>query len=119
MEGHSVNLPVTTYNCKHFNDLKCKYIKAIFERSDFLFLQEHCLFKSQFSQFNKIYNSVVFTCTSAMDETVPLVGRPHGGCGIFWRSSVQNKVDIIKCKSNHEYHSHWPYDTVKPWTSSI
>ena len=35
-----------------------------------------------------------------MDETVPLVGRPHGGTCILWKSSLKNRIDIINCVSN-------------------
>ena len=39
------NLTITTYNCKHFNDSKLPYINFLLKSSDFLLLQEHCLYK--------------------------------------------------------------------------
>ena len=94
------HIKISTYNCKHFNDYKVKYIKYVLGQCDFMFLQEHCLFKSQFDKLYSIDNDICFCATSAMDEGVLLSGRPHGGCSIIWKSSVIHKVDIISCESN-------------------
>ena len=35
----------------------------------------------------------------SMDESVPLIGRPYGGCSIIWSSNTSCKVDRIECIS--------------------
>lgn len=96
----AVNLSLTTYNCKHFGVTKHKYIKDLLVNHDFILLQEHCLFASQFSRFSELGSDIAFTASSAMTESVQLVGRPYGGTCILWKSRLKNRVDIIKCTSS-------------------
>ena len=35
----------------------------------------------------------------SMDESVPLIGRPYGGCSIIWSSNTSCKVGRIECIS--------------------
>ena len=45
------SLSVMSYNCKHFKDTGLAYFKEISKISDFIMLQEHCLYKNQFPDF--------------------------------------------------------------------
>ena len=38
--------------------------------------------------------------TSAMDESVHLVGRPFGGCAIVWSASLKDSITKIECPCN-------------------
>ena len=78
---------VSSYNCKLFGDTKIPFIKTILQHTDFLLIQEHGLYKSNFDKLYLIDASINYHACSAMDENIPLAGRPHGGCGIIWKSN--------------------------------
>ena len=90
------SLKIKSYNCKNFSTNKYGFIKQLFKSCELLLLQEHCLFESMFDRFCEIDNSMGFTATSAMDESLELRGRPHGGCVILWKSNVNYKVEKIE-----------------------
>ena len=74
---------------------KFDYIKDVMNKCDFLFLQEHCLFENQAHVLGNI-GEVSYLLSSAMDESKPLIGRPHGGTAIIWNNNIGCKVDLIK-----------------------
>ncbi len=39
------------------------------------------------------------TGESSMDESIPRLGRPHGGCAIVWRPEISASVTPVNC--NH------------------
>ena len=91
-------LTCVSYNCGGGVDkLKLPFIKTIFQESDFLFLQEHCLFKSQLGVFDDIDEGVGKHGVSAMDENVLSRGRPHGGVAIVWNKNIACKVTPVLC----------------------
>ena len=77
----------------------CKVFSYLF---DFLFIQEHFLFESQFHNFSKIADNVAFCAVSAMNENEMLSGRLHGGCGIIWKATMENKVEVIETYNNRK-----------------
>lgn len=97
MASKLLNLSVITYNCKGFDDRKVTFSKDLFNKCDFLLLQEHWLYKSMFNELCRIDKNASFCATSAMDESVILQGRRHGGCAIIWRSNLSYKVKSIDC----------------------
>ncbi len=54
MNIHSCKLSIITYNCEHADDTRLPFIKQLFNQCDFLLLQEHGLYRSQFGWFDKI-----------------------------------------------------------------
>ncbi len=55
-------------------DSRLSFLKELYHKSDFLILQEHGLYKSQFGWFNKLGIDVDKNGASAMDETKILKG---------------------------------------------
>ena len=95
--GH---LSVISYNCKHFNSnnvFKIDFIENLMLNVDFMFLQEHWLYKSQFDKLQSICNGVNVIATSSMDESAPRAGRPYGGCAILWKQNLVCKYSEITC----------------------
>ena len=82
-------LKIITYNCKHFVTTgdKYKFMDNLFLDCDFLLLQEHWLYKSEFPKLLSLGSSTDMTAVSATDESIHRVGRPFGGCAIVWRAS--------------------------------
>ena len=99
MASKLLNLSVTTYNCKGFDERKVTFIKDLFNKCDFLLLQEHWLYKSMFHELCRIDKNASFCATSSMNESVILQGRRHGGCAIIWRSNLSYKVKSIDCNN--------------------
>ena len=93
------NLSLTSYNCEHADDIRLPFMKQIFSQCDFLFIQEHGLFKSSLSWFNALGDDVCIHGVSAMDEGQLIRGRPHGGAAIMWRSTLGHHVSAISLDS--------------------
>ena len=93
------NVTCISYNCSYANDVKLPFLKELFEQCDFLMLQEHGLYKSQFQWFDNIQNGIGKHGESAMDENQLLRGRPHGGVAILWNPKLKSKITPISCSS--------------------
>ena len=76
------------------------FLRQLFDCCDFMMLQEHGLYKSQFGWFDKLGDNVCKHGASAMDETKILKGRPNGGVAIVWKSSIKAKVSIVDFESD-------------------
>ena len=99
MNNSSTNeLTFCTYNCQSFNSSKVTFVKELLNKCDIIFVQEHCKFEEQLEEFLSL-GDVCYCGSSSMDTNVPLVGRPHGGSAILWRSNFKHKVSTIKTHS--------------------
>ena len=91
---------------------------------DLSFLQELCMYQSEFHKLLSLGGSTDMMATSAMDESVHKllspggstdmiatsamdesvyrVGRPFGGCAIVWSASLKGSISItkIECPCN-------------------
>ncbi len=96
--GTSNKLKLASFNCKHirFQGSKFEFIKQVMQQSVIMFIQEHCLFESQLSKFKNICEDTDMTGKSSMNETIPLIGHPHGGCG----ESIKPILNVISVRSN-------------------
>ncbi len=92
-------LTYISYNCEYDGDFRLSFLKELYQKSDFLILQEHSLYKSQFGWFNKLGIDVGKHAASAMDETKNLQGRPRGGSAILWKGSLNTKVIPVEYDS--------------------
>lgn len=95
-------LRLTSYNCKHFCSSGDKYtfIDTLMCNTDFLLLQETCLYETAFHKLLSLGSDSDMVGSSAMDESVHRVGRPFGGTAIIWNSSIRGKISKIECKCN-------------------
>ena len=83
-----------------FNETKAKFINSLVDSADFILLQEHWLHNSTLNVLDTIRPGILYVASSAMCENIPLVGRPHGGCAILWKSNFSHKVEKIECRSD-------------------
>lgn len=94
------DLTIATYNCKFFDTDtspdKLLYMNDVFSKCDYLCIQEHWLYESQFHRFDSLSSDdVVYCSVSAMDPDIQRSGRPHGGTAIIWRRNVSYKTEVI------------------------
>ena len=89
-----------SYNCKHFGVDKYVIMQTLLVACGLLFIQKHCMYKTQFVQrLNSFSPNSVSIVSSSMDESVPLIGRPNRGCLIIRSANISCKVDTIECIS--------------------
>ncbi len=93
---------IITYNCKHFRGTgdKFDFINTLFCETDFLFLNEHWLYESEFHKLLNLGNGADMVATSGMDENIIRIGRPYGGSAIIWKSSIIGNIEKIDCQSD-------------------
>ena len=97
MMDNKKKLKFGSYICKHFGVDKYVIMQTLLVACDFLLIQEHCMYKTQFIQrLNSFSPNSICIVSSSMDESVPLIGRP---CSIIWSSNISCKVDTIECIS--------------------
>ena len=99
MMTDSKKMTISTYNCKHYKDIKVPYMKKLLDDSDIILIQEHCLYEKQLNELSKL-GDVGYHGVSPMNECIPLVGRPFGGCAIVWRNKLNAKFTPIPTHSN-------------------
>ena len=97
-------LKIGSFNCKNFNNIyTMDFIQNTFKDCDFLLLQEHWLYKSQFHLFDNVFGSdvnVSYCGKSSMDDSIIRIGRPFGGNIIIWKNTIKNKIVSIDTVSN-------------------
>lgn len=95
-------LEVISYNCKHFvnRGAKFDFIDSLKNECDFIFLQEHWLYKSEFDKLDSIGPGYDKVATSAMDETIERTGRPFGGCAILWNPAINGSFTKLVIDNN-------------------
>ena len=90
----NTSFKVITYNVKYFKEEKVPFCKDLLNQCTILCLQEHCLYKSTLHELCKLGN-ISYHGSSAMNESEPLIGRPHGGCAIVWSNQLSCQVDPV------------------------
>lgn len=93
------NIILISYHCNYTNETRLSFMKSSFEQCDFLFLQEHGFFKSQFDWFDKLGNGVGKHAVTAMEESVLFSGRPYGRTAIVWNKDLKLEVRAIQHES--------------------
>ena len=72
------------------------------DKCDFLCLQEHHLFESEFHNFEDLVggqSSVMYTAKSSMDPSTFHRGRKYGGIAILWKGNLQWTVTPVRTVS--------------------
>ena len=93
------NLIIGSYNCRGFNCSKIQFLQQVMNNLDILFIQEHWLNESRFTEFSNISKEFSFSAVCGMDNKEILKGRPYGGCAILWRSNLTGKIELIESSS--------------------
>ena len=95
MSSFSSSLSIISFNCKGFRYKTHDYVQSLFNKCDFLLIQEHWLLSSQFYHFSKYVKGACYTANTDMPDDNLGPGRPYGGTAILWHDNVNCKVDII------------------------
>ena len=91
-------IKLSSFNCKNFNNqFKQAYVGRLLQENDFLLIQEHWLYESQFHLFEELdqKTGVCVHGKSSMDPGILRQGRPYGGSAILWKSNIMFKVEPI------------------------
>ena len=100
MAGYNNLLNFVSFNCEHADEVRLPFFRDIFERYDFLLIQEHGLFKSKLPWFQETCDNVGIHGVSAMNEDQLLRGRPRGGAAILWHGDLRNLVTPVTWESS-------------------
>ena len=92
----ALSLHITSYNCKGLGSGRIPYINMLLKNHDIVLIQEHWLFDGEFQAFKNKLGNVGMHAVSGMDPTMPLRGRPYGGCAIIWRNSMQCQITHLR-----------------------
>ena len=95
-----MELAICSYNSNGLGTGRVPYTADLLKDHHFIFIQEHWLFEEQFRIFQNKLNRVNIHGVSGMDPTVPLVGRPYGGCCIIWQNKLRGSVTPVNCANN-------------------
>ncbi len=95
----NINLKLASFNCKYFKikGPKCDFMSQIMCENDILLVQEHWLLESHLSKLKQLDACVDVVGKSSMDEHVPLIGRPFGGCAIVYKTTHTGFIKEVKC----------------------
>ena len=81
-------LKLCSYNIHGFNLSKINYINDLLKQFTVLFIEEHWLSEDQLGKFAQYFPGFSVHGVSALDSSVLLRGRPHGGCLVIYRDSL-------------------------------
>ena len=83
------NITLCSYNAKNYDPIKYNIIKELFEKCDFLLLQETWLTEKEFiRKFKNDFSNSECISASKMDLDGIKAGRPYGGVAICYHSSL-------------------------------
>ena len=94
-------LRFSSYNCKHLGVDKYIIIQSLLVACDFFMIQEHCMHGNQFVQtLRQLSPYSECVVTSAMDETVPLVGSAVSRQATWWLCNNLEYKYKLQCRRN-------------------
>ena len=96
------NITFCSYNAKNYDPIPIKYniIKELFEKCDFLLLQETWLIEKEFiRKFKNDFSNSECISASKMDLDGIKAGRPYGGVAICYHSYLKCQVEHITTNS--------------------
>ena len=92
-------LSFLSYNCRGMNKTKYDFLSSLLAQSDFLFLQEHWMAEDQVPSLGLLSTSHHCYGVSGFSSNDVLLGRPFGGCAIFWRQGLCSSVKYMETHS--------------------
>ena len=82
-------IDIVTFNCRGFKERNYNYIWKLYEKCDFLLLQETWLYNCQVKNIVDVLPGSVCHAISSMDDSDNgRIGRPYGGVAIVWNRSL-------------------------------
>ena len=92
-----------TCNCRGWKS-GCDYVNDLLKSCDFCLIQEHWLFQDQFSTLN-VCNDVYSVSVSGMSGDELILGRPYGGCMIFFTNHSPTQFPVLNLAQHASVHS--------------
>ena len=93
-------LKVISFNCKGFKSRNYSYLNRLYKNCDILFMQETWLHNFEKKDINNVLPGASYFCVSGMkDDDIGRQGRPHGGVGIVWHSTLKARVHRVNTTS--------------------
>ena len=93
------SLKLITYNSTGLGQDKRNFISKLLDNADVAFLQEHWLNKDNLDELNTLHKDFVSTpdisCSGMPSGILRKRGRPYGGAGILYRSSISQHIKHI------------------------
>ena len=86
---------LVSYNSHGLGPAKLDYIAKLCSLYDFILVQKHWLLEQNLAIFSDQISGTCCHGVSAVDSSILLQGRPHGGCSILWSSSLTCKVTPV------------------------
>ena len=93
-------LSIVSYNSQGSGLGRTEYINKLLVKHDFIFIQEHWLYESQFNSYQSKLNHSCCHIVSGMSGKKITCGRPYGGCAIIWKNSLAYNVCKVTTPSN-------------------
>ena len=94
-------LKIISYNCRGFKTRNYEYTKELYEKCNFLFIQETWLYDFQsYNITNILPNSMCHSVSSMDSSDVGRQGRPFGGVAIIWNKHLPFEVHPVDT-NNH------------------
>lgn len=90
-------LRIVSYNARGFRSSQ-SYVNELLNDCDILCLQEHWLLDQHIHNMN-IRDDFIVMGVSGMDPERYLLGRPYGGCAIFYRQDLSSKISMCQVSS--------------------
>jgi len=90
-----MDLRVVSFNCKNAKTSLVE-IYALCNSNDVILLQETWLARSEIDVLRSLHPDFCADGVSAFDDSALLVGRPHGGVAVMWRSTLTAHVSVLK-----------------------
>ena len=91
---------ISTFNCKGFKPRNYNYLKQLFQKVDFLLLQELWLYDYESDIITKELSDSSYIAKSHMVSDKLREGRPFGGIAIVWKRSPSYFVTSIDTVSD-------------------
>ena len=91
---------IGSFNCKGFKQRNYSYLKNVFDKVDFLFLQETWLYDYESDIISTQLPNSHFIAVSGMNSQEIRDGRPFSGTAIAWKNNPLYKVTKIDTLSN-------------------
>ena len=94
-------LKFCSFNSHGHGPGRMDYIKQLCHNCNFVLLQEHWLFDTQLSIFEREICNLRSHCVSGMNSSCLRYGRPYGGCSILWRNDLLLEITSVLTESKH------------------
>ena len=85
-----------SFNIKGFKERNFDYVRELYNKYDFLMLQETWLYKFEENIVSKVLPGSNYCSTSAMeDDNIDRLGKPYGSCMIIWKRTLASLVSQV------------------------